>query len=168
MTNTFNSSVKRGGKSSARHQLPISVKAYSQYLDRFKYTFCEQFPMPELYDECVALLDGYLAAGTMPDESVNPYVRMAFALLKPEIDKSIARSKAARERAAIRRANKNVLPVLSPAPEAVAVERKVAPEVPNAREKVAPKRKPILQRVKHKYPSRNRNNNRKYLYMKGG
>lgn len=102
---------------SARH-LPISVKAYRQYCERFRHAFCSVFNMPELYDEAIAVLDKYLDSTSTPgstaildlatslDSGSSPYVALAFHMIKSEIDRSIARSRAARDRAAARKAAK--------------------------------------------------------------
>lgn len=56
---------------------------------------------------CVRIvIDRYISAGIEPELSELITVRMIFALLKPEIDKAMMRSRLAKERAAARRSTK--------------------------------------------------------------
>lgn len=84
---------------------PISDKAYRDFTSRLTDTFTMLHLEPALLTLALATLDGYLN-GTVADFSgIDPNVSLALNLLRPEIDKCMARSAAARARAASRRAD---------------------------------------------------------------
>lgn len=153
MTNANKPSRRRA--ESANH-LPISEKAYRQYKKRFEATFVGCFSDETAYAQSLEALDYYLAHGSvMTGLPVN--VLLAFMMVAPEIDKSIARSKAARERAARRKSQP--VPAVLPVAETEERTPELCRQTPTI--KVAPckpKQRPVLQRVKHRLIRKNRGN----------
>lgn len=54
----------------------------------------------EAVGETMAVIDRYMVCGVIPDKDVANHVLLTFNLLRSEIDKALARSRRARERAA--------------------------------------------------------------------
>ena len=83
--------------------LLISKKAYNDFATRIRQTLSAVSQNPESIDEAIALFDRY-AKGEISDlDSADIMVKLALMMLKPEIDKAMRRSSAARERAKLRR-----------------------------------------------------------------
>lgn len=148
---------KPSRRAESANRLPISKKAYLQYKKRFETTFIDCFSDERAYARSLEALDYYLAHGSMMT-GLPVNVLLAFMMVAPEIDKSIARSKAARERAARRKSQS----ALSTPPMAgVEVEE---PEMclrqtpPDKVIQNKPKQRPVLQRVKHRVIRKNRGN----------
>ena len=81
----------------------ISKKAYNDFSTRIRETLDAVSICSESIDEALALFDHY-AKGEISDlDSTDIMVKLALMMLKPEIDKAIRRSSAARERAKLRR-----------------------------------------------------------------
>ncbi len=81
----------------------ISKKAYNDFSTRIRETLDAVSICSESIDEALALFDHY-AKGEISDlDSTDIMVKLALMMLKPEIDKAIRRSSAARERARLRR-----------------------------------------------------------------
>ncbi len=83
--------------------LLISKKAYNDFAARIRQSLGAIALCPESIDEATALFDRY-AKGEISDlDSADLMVKVALMMLKPEIDKAMRRSSAARERAKLRR-----------------------------------------------------------------
>ena len=83
--------------------LLISKKAYNDFNERLRQTLSAVSQNPESIDEAISLFDRY-AKGEISDlDSTDLMVKVALLMLKPEIDKAMRRSSAARERAKLRR-----------------------------------------------------------------
>lgn len=83
--------------------LLISKKAYNDFVTRINQTLSAIAMSSESITEAIALLNRY-AKGEITDlESNDIMVKVAMMMLKPEIDKAMHRSSAARERAKLRR-----------------------------------------------------------------
>ena len=81
----------------------ISKKAYNDFTTRLRQTLGAIASCPESIDEAVDLLDRYVKGGITDLDSSDILVKVALMMLKPEIDKAMRRSSAARERAKLRR-----------------------------------------------------------------
>lgn len=76
--------------------LPVSRKFYDGIAARIADSFAD---LGETKSEAVCLLiNDYMSDGKLPDADTDAMVRLAFSLLRPEIDKAMARSAAARSR----------------------------------------------------------------------
>ena len=83
--------------------LLISKKAYNDFATRIRQTLSTVSKTSESIDEAISLFDRY-AKGEISDlDSTDIMVKVALLMLKPEIDKAMRRSSAARERAKLRR-----------------------------------------------------------------
>ena len=71
---------------------PVSRKFYTYISDRVRESM-RLTGHEEAIGEAMASIDRYLADGSIPSEDADPAVRLTFALLRPEIDKAIERSK---------------------------------------------------------------------------
>lgn len=99
---------------SSRHafDFPVSEKFYNEIISRITNTFhtvpyyVEPEETTDAINQTVKTIETYLLTGCEPAETAEMPVRMVFALLKPELDKAMARSAAAR-----RRRNSTQLPV---------------------------------------------------------
>lgn len=92
---------KSHSASALKSQLPISKKAYADFISRFQHTFNDILNHPNLYNEAVSVFEAYLRGETV--EHCDIIVSLAFNMIRPEIDKAISRSASARQRAAIRK-----------------------------------------------------------------
>lgn len=109
----FMKKTPRSPKSS-RHafDFPVSEKFYNEIISRITNTFhtvpyyVEPEETTDAINQTVKTIETYLLTGCEPAETAEMPVRMVFALLKPELDKAMARSAAAR-----RRRNSTQLPV---------------------------------------------------------
>ncbi len=109
---------KSHSTSALKSQLPISKKAYADFISRFKHTFIDMLNNPNLYNEAVNVFEAYLKGETV--EHCDIIVSLAFNMIRPEIDKAISRSASARQRAAIRKSrpeNENKTAPDAPSPE---------------------------------------------------
>lgn len=84
---------------------PVSVskKFYAGIMERIRSAVKLTHGDSDFQAALTAMVDAYLADGREPDGDSPLTVRLVFALLRPEIDKAAARSRAARERAAKKR-----------------------------------------------------------------
>ncbi len=98
--------MKNSVTTTVKNYLPISKKAYSDFSGRLRSTF-EAIGFERLCEEAVNLLDAYLRGDDSCITTVDAMVKIAFSMIKPEIDKAMARSAAARERARNRRKKAN-------------------------------------------------------------
>lgn len=96
MNNRTSKSAKQVRKTSAL--LPVSRKFYQEIMDRVRSSFAAFDPTGEKTQAACCAIELYLLDGVEPAESVDASVRLMFALLRPEIDKAMARSFAARNR----------------------------------------------------------------------
>ncbi len=84
----------------------ISKKAYEDFAGRIRYIFIEQMNMPTVANEALTLFDRYVRGEEVAIGKADRIVQIAFMMIQSEIDRAIARSKAARQRAAIRKMNR--------------------------------------------------------------
>ncbi len=84
-------------------QLPVSKKFYAEIMERICEA-CTAFDAgAEMREAITMAIREFITHGASPDGDVDQCVKLAFALLRPEIEKAIERSAAARRRALIRR-----------------------------------------------------------------
>ena len=83
----------------------ISKKAYADFAARIRQTLSAIELCPESIQSAIILLDRYVNGEISDLDSTDPMVKLALLMLKPEIDKAMRRSSAARERARLRREN---------------------------------------------------------------
>ena len=107
--------------------LAVSKKFYDYIISRIHYAVAAVGGSVELCAGMTAAVDLYLADGTLPGADARAEIMLMFALLRPEIDKAVARSRAARERARKRHASTRRM------------ERKNASLVPSADESEVPR-----------------------------
>ncbi|MDE6358447.1 MAG: hypothetical protein K2L29_02490 [Duncaniella sp.] len=81
-------------------KLPVSKKVYSDISERIRLSLGH---MPESAAEAMRLVDAYLYGG--PAESQDAMAMIAFNMVRVELDRAMARSLRARERAARRKAS---------------------------------------------------------------
>ncbi|WP_304510113.1 hypothetical protein, partial [Duncaniella muris] len=91
-------SATKGKKCAAAHRLPVSQKFYNEISARIRSSFASVSPSDALAESAICCVESYLRAGLLPSGAVVESVRLMFALLRPEIDKAMARSAAARRR----------------------------------------------------------------------
>ncbi len=84
----------------------ISKKAYDDFAGRLRYIFIEQLNMPTVANEALTLFDRYVRGEEVAIGKADRIVQIAFMMIQSEIDRAIARSKAARQRAAVRKMNR--------------------------------------------------------------
>ncbi len=116
-------------------QLPISKKAYADFTGRIRHIFAEELQRPDMVEEGIAALDSYLKGEPVNKDNCSVIIYIAFAMVKPEIDKACRRSAAARQRAALRKQTANQNATVS---EVSAVSEKSA-----AQEDLAITEKPV-------------------------
>lgn len=92
---------KSHSTSALKSQLPISKKAYADFISRLQHTFNDILNSPNLYNEAVSVFEAYLNGKTV--ENCDITISIAFNMIRSEIDKAISRSASARRRAAIRK-----------------------------------------------------------------
>lgn len=78
-------------------RLPVSARFYTNMLERIANS-CSAINRQELYDETVGIIREYLLDGIVPDTECRTEIILIFTLLRPEIDKAMVRSAAARRR----------------------------------------------------------------------
>ena len=83
--------------------LLISKKAYNDFSERIRQTLGAIAIRPDSLAEAINLFDRYVKGETSDLDSTNNMVKLALMMLRPEIDKAMHRSSAARERARLRR-----------------------------------------------------------------
>ena len=88
---------------SEEHTLLISKKAYNDFTARLRQTLNAVNMSSDAIEGAIELLDGYAKGEVDVLDSADIMVKVALMMLKPEIDKAIRRSSAARERARLRR-----------------------------------------------------------------
>lgn len=91
-------SATKGKKSELAHRLPVSQKFYNEISARIRSAFASVSPSDALAESAICCVESYLRYGLLPSGAVVESVRLMFALLRPEIDKAMARSAAARRR----------------------------------------------------------------------
>lgn len=113
---------------SSRHafDFPVSEKFYNGIVSRITDTFqtvpyyVDPAETTDAINQTVKAIETYLLTGCEPAETVKMSVRMVFALLKPELDKAMARSAVARRRRKAKQASVKVAEeesvALTPAP----------------------------------------------------
>lgn len=82
---------------------PISEKVYDDLTRRIRMGCISVSPFPWPINRALKMLDEYLEDRTIPSAFKDPQTAMIFELLRPEIDRAIARSSRARARAKLRR-----------------------------------------------------------------
>ncbi len=107
-------------------QLPISKKAYADFAGRIRHIFAEELQRPDMAEEGIAALDSYLNGEPVNKDKCSVIIYIAFAMVKPEIDKACRRSAAARQRAALRKQTANQKATVSEVP--AVSEKSVTPE----------------------------------------
>ena len=86
-----------------KNAILISKKAYNDFTTRIREALSAVSQNPESINTAISLFDRY-AKGEISDlDSTDLMVKLALMMLKPEIDKAMRRSSAARERAKLRR-----------------------------------------------------------------
>lgn len=101
---------------SSRHafDFPVSEKFYNEIISRITNTFhtvpyyVEPEETTDAINQTVKTIETYLLTGCEPVETAEMPVRMVFALLKPELDKAMARSAVARRRRSSKQASVKV------------------------------------------------------------
>lgn len=88
---------------SEENAILISKKAYNDFASRIRQTLSAVSQNPESIDEAVNLFDRYTKGEISGLDTPDTLVKVALMMLKPEIDKAMRRSSAARERARLRR-----------------------------------------------------------------
>lgn len=81
----------------------ISKKAYNDFTERIHQTLSALQQSSDVINEAVSLLDRYVKGEGVDLTDADMMVKVALMMLKPEIDKAVRRSSAARERAQLRR-----------------------------------------------------------------
>lgn len=81
----------------------ISKKAYNDFAGRIHDIFIDRLNAPSIADEALEAFDHYVRGEEISIHQMDKIVQIAFLMIKPDIDKAIARSKAARLRAAARK-----------------------------------------------------------------
>lgn len=81
----------------------ISKKAYNDFTERIRQTLSALQQSSDVINEAVSLLDRYVKGEGIDLTDADMMVKVALMMLKPEIDKAVRRSSAARERAQLRR-----------------------------------------------------------------
>ena len=99
------------------NSLLISKNAYNDFASRIRQTLGTIALSPESIAEAINLLDRYVKGETADLDCADTMVKLALMMLKPEIDKAMRRSSAARERARLRRekSTPSLMPSLKPA-----------------------------------------------------
>lgn len=100
-TKSENTKVKAA--ETAATPVSVSKKFYAGIMERIRSAVELTHGDSDFQASLTAMVDAYLADGSEPDADSTLTVRLVFALLRPEIDKAAARSRAARERAAKKR-----------------------------------------------------------------
>ncbi len=90
----------------ADNTILISKKAYNDFVGRFHDIFIDLINAPSIAKEALEAFNRYVRGEEISINKMDRVVQIAFLMIKPEIDKAIARSNAARLRAAARKMNK--------------------------------------------------------------
>lgn len=91
----------------------VSEKFYADICRRVTEAILLTGGDEELAEAAMGVVNAYISCGIEPTEDMYVGLRLVFAVLKPEIDRAMARSRKARERARLRR--KSDSPAESPA-----------------------------------------------------
>lgn len=102
-TRTKSKNTKVKPADTAATPVSVSKKFYAGIMERIRSSVEFTHGDSDFQASLTAMVDAYLADGSEPDADSPFTVRLIFALLRPEIDKAAARSRAARERAAKKR-----------------------------------------------------------------
>lgn len=102
-TRTKSKNTKVKPADTAATPVSVSKKFYAGIMERIRSAAELTHGDSDFQASLTAMVDAYLADGSEPDADSPFTVRLIFALLRPEIDKAAARSRAARERAAKKR-----------------------------------------------------------------
>lgn len=94
---------KARSESKKKWSLPISQKFYEDICRRLLAAASIFFDSEQLYLQMKGAIDSYLTTGYIPTKLNGIDCLLTFTLLKPDIDRAIARSRKARESAARRR-----------------------------------------------------------------
>lgn len=96
-------SVKRSAKGSVRMgkelRQCVSRKFYVDVDNRLREAAACIGGGDEMYAAMKAMIDLYISEGVVAEEDTDASMRLVFAMLRPEIDKAMSRSRRARERA---------------------------------------------------------------------
>lgn len=86
-------------------KLPISDSVYNDLSRRFMETLCHSWNGQKSIEEAIDLFDSYIAGGNIDKklEAVTLEARIAFMMVRPEIDRAMQRSINARRRAQLRK-----------------------------------------------------------------
>ena len=107
-------SVKRSAKGSVRMgeklRQCVSRKFYVDVDNRLREAADCIGGGDEMYAAMKAMIDLYISEGIVVEEDADASLRLVFAMLRPEIDKAMSRSRRARERAKGRKAKGAVEP----------------------------------------------------------
>lgn len=104
-------------KQSSTSFSPVSSKAphskvskkFHAYIHGRVREACAVYGQPTLAAVASDMIDSYIADGVMPTAGSDAVCMMIFTILRPEIDRAIARSASARRRAAARRGGSSVI-----------------------------------------------------------
>lgn len=102
-TRTKSKNTKAKLAETAATPVSVSKKFYAGIMERIHSAVELTHGDSDFQASLTAMVDAYLADGSEPEADSPLTVRLVFALLRPEIDKAAARSRAARERAAKKR-----------------------------------------------------------------
>lgn len=80
------------------NQLPVSRKFYGELRERVYMSCAIARKGTQKADEVMEIIDSYLAGQTMPENCADKDVMLILSLMKPEIDRAMKRSAAARGR----------------------------------------------------------------------
>lgn len=104
----------------------VSEKFYADICRRVTEAILLTGGDEELAEAAMSVVNAYISCGIEPTDDMYVGLRLVFAVLKPEIDRAMARSRKARERARLRR--KSDSPAESPA-----AAEPISPSQPAAR-----------------------------------
>lgn len=111
---------------------PVSQKFY-RYMEERIAGACLLLGGKIRHEDVMAVINRYLYAAELPDSGISTEILLIFTLLRPEIDKAMARTAAARARAAARRRKTGTkTPVPSKSEVQTIGETGAAPTAPEA------------------------------------
>ncbi len=103
----MNKQEKSAAKPTTKSQnapMPVSKRFYSYVEERILEACCAVGADEAVFMAAMASIHGYILDSTVPAKETDTTVMLIFSLLRPEIDRAISRSSAARRRAAQRKA----------------------------------------------------------------
>lgn len=112
----------------------ISKKAYNDFTGRIREIFTSHINAPSIAAETLGAFDRYVRGEEISIPQMDRVTQIAFLMIRPDIDKAIARSKAARLRAAARKMSKTALVETVQTAPAETIE----PEAPSAADNESP------------------------------